>query len=51
LELKKRNENVSNGTQNERGKMGKGTVEKFGLKAIADCRNNRDGTETNAEKK
>ncbi len=37
MELKKRNENVSNGTQNERGKMGKGTVERFGLKAIADA--------------
>ncbi len=37
MELKKRNENVSHGTQNERGKMGKGTIEKFGLKAIADA--------------
>jgi hypothetical protein len=37
LELKKRNETVNNCLQNERGKMGKGTVEKFGLKAIADA--------------
>jgi hypothetical protein len=36
LELKKRNETVNNCLQNERGKMGKGTVERFGLKAIAD---------------
>jgi hypothetical protein len=34
---KKRNENANHGSQNERGKMGKGTIERFGLKAIADA--------------
>jgi hypothetical protein len=37
VETKKRNEIVNHGSQNERGKMGKGTIEKFGLKAIADA--------------
>jgi hypothetical protein len=37
VETKKRNENANNCLQNERGKMGKGTIEKFGLKAIADA--------------
>jgi hypothetical protein len=37
VRTKKRNEIVNHGSQNERGKMGKGTVEKFGLRAIADA--------------
>jgi hypothetical protein len=42
LELKKRNENATNATPKKRGKMGKGTVEKFGLKAIADALDGSD---------
>jgi hypothetical protein len=42
LELKKRNEIVNHGLQNERGKMGKGTIERFGLKAIADALDGSD---------
>jgi hypothetical protein len=37
LKLKKRNENATNATPKKRGEMGKGTIERFGLKAIADA--------------
>ncbi len=42
MKLKKRNENVNNCSQNERGKMGKGKFERFGLRAIADALDGSD---------